>query len=315
MPSKRPRRSAATNHRDRQVSPQDSRPTGADRGQPSASSNGTAAVPAVARALDVIEFLADHTRSFGINELARELEIPVNSAFRILKCLESRGYVETEGTAGGYQLSTRFFSLGMRLYTRFDLRRRARPYMETLCQQTGESTQLYQLDGKAAIVLDCVTPESAWFLQFVPGTRMELLHAAANSKAILAFLDDDSVCRLLPKTLPTATPNTIAERDRLMAELAEIRRSGLAYDHEEYVVGVYCVGAPVFDVYDQVVAAVGLSGLVSRFRPEDLSRIEQQVLECARQISLAIGNNGPRFTAWLGERTRRKPRGNKLANR
>jgi IclR family acetate operon transcriptional repressor len=269
-------------------------------------SNGPAAVPAVARALDLIEYLADHTRPFGINELARELKIPVNSVFRILKCLESRGYVETDGTAGGYQLSTGFFSLGMRLHARFDLRRRARPYIQTLCQETGESAQLYQLEGKAALVLDCVTPDTAWFLQFVPGTRMELLHAAANSKAILAFLSDEAVCRLLPKTLPTATPNTITDRDRLLPELAEIRRTGLAYDHEEYVVGVYCVGAPIFDVHGQVVAGVGLSGLVSRFHAADLPRIEQQVFECARQISQAIGNDGRRFEAWAGARAKKK---------
>ncbi len=123
----------------------------------------TAGVPAVGRALDVIEYLADHGRPFGINELARELGFPVNSVFRILKCLEARGYVETEGPGGGYQLSTRFFSLGMRLYTRFDLRRRARPHLETLCRQTGETTQIYVFDAESAMVLDCVTPEAAWF--------------------------------------------------------------------------------------------------------------------------------------------------------
>ncbi len=258
----------------------------------------TAGVPAVGRALDVIEYLADHGRPFGINELARELGFPVNSVFRILKCLEARGYVETEGPGGGYQLSTRFFSLGMRLYTRFDLRRRARPHLETLCRQTGETTQIYVFDAESAMVLDCVTPEAAWFLQFVPGTRMELLHAAANSKAILAFLDEDVVRRLLGRSLRASTPNTITDRKKFMVELAEIRRTGLAYDREEYVVGVYCVGAAIFDVRDNVVAGAGVTGLVSRFRAEELPRVEQQVLDCARQISLAIGNDGRRFAGW-----------------
>lgn len=269
-----------------------------DSGVDGEVSAATAGVPAVGRALDVIEHLADHGRPFGINELARELGFPVNSVFRILKCLEARGYVETEGPGGGYQLSTRFFSLGMRLYTRFDLRRRARPHLETLCRQTGETTQIYVFEAESAMVLDCVTPEAPWFLQFVPGTRMELLHAAANSKAILAFLDEDVVRRLLGESLRASTPHTITDRDRFMAELAEIRRTGLAYDREEYVVGVYCVGAAVFDVRGDVVAGAGVTGLVSRFRPEDLPRIEVQVLDCARQISVAIGYDGPRFAAW-----------------
>jgi DNA-binding IclR family transcriptional regulator len=252
-----------------------------------------AAVPAVSRALDLIEFLADRGRPFGINELARELEIPVNSVFRILKCMENRGYVETESPGGGYQLSTRFFSLGMRLQARFDLRRRAHPHLKILCGETGETTQIYVLDGESAIVLECVTPEAPWFLQVVPGTRMEL-HTSAFSKAILAFMDEEAVRRLLPKRLTAMTPNTITDREQLMAELAEVRRRGLAYDREEYSLGVYCIGAPVFDVQGSVVAGAGVTGLVSRFQPEDLPRIEQRVLHCARQISSAIGYDGRR---------------------
>ena len=260
-----------------------------------------AAVPAVSRALDLIEFLADRGRSFGINELARELEIPVNSVFRILKCLENRGYVETDSPGGGYQLSTRFFSLGMRLQARFDLRRRAHPHMETLCRETGETTQIYILDGESSIVLDCVTPEAPWFLQVVPGTRMEL-HTSAFSKAILAFMEEDTVRGLLPKRLAAMTPNTITDRDRLMADLAEVRRTGLAYDREEYSLGVYCIGAPVFDVQGSVVAGAGLTGLVSRFRSEDLPRIEERVLHCAKQISSAIGHDGRRYAEIAGGR-------------
>lgn len=256
-----------------------------------------AAVPAVARALDVIEFLAQRSRAFGINELARELEIPVNSVFRILKCLEVRGYVETDGSSGGYQLSTRFFSLGMRLHARFDLRRRARPLLETLCRETGETTQIYLLDADSAIVLDCVTPDASWFLQVVPGSRM-MLHTSAFSKAILAFLPTEMARELLPESLQAMTPHSITDREAFFRDLAEVRRTGLAYDREEYTLGVYCVGAPIFDVHGEVVAGAGVSGLVSRFRPQDLPQIERQVLQCVEQVSLAIGHDGRRYEAW-----------------
>jgi len=255
------------------------------------------AVPAVSRALDLIEFLAERGQPFGINELARELEIPVNSVFRILKCLEARGYVETDSPGGGYQLSTRFFSLGMRLQSRFDLRRRARPHLEMLCRQTGETTQIYFLDGDTTIVLDCVTPEMPLYLQIVPGTRMEL-HASAFSKAILAFMPEEEVRRLLPKRLAAMTPNTITDREQFMTELAQIRRTGMAYDREEYTLGVYCVGAPIFDVNGDIAAGAGVTGLVSRFRAQDLPRIEKQVLRCVRQISSAIGHDGQRYTTF-----------------
>jgi IclR family transcriptional regulator, acetate operon repressor len=168
-----------------------------------------------------------------------------------------------------------------------------------LCRQTGETVKIYVLDGDAAIVLDCVTPEAPWFLQFVPGTRMEIVHAAAHSKAILAFLDDDTVRELLPKPLPATTPNTITDRKVLAVELAEIRRTGLAYDREEYLVGVSCIGSPIFDVHGNVAAGAGVTSLVGHDRTDDLPRIKRLVLDCARQISSAIGYDGQRYAQWL----------------
>ena len=153
------------------------------------SASNKYAVPAVEQMLDIVEHLAQNHRPYGITELARTLGISTNGVFRILRCLAQRGYAEAD-PAGGYQLGTKFFTLGMQLQARFDLRRRARPHLERLCEQSGETVQLYSLQGSHALVLDCVTPAASSFLQVLPGSRMEI-HASAFSKAILAFLPED----------------------------------------------------------------------------------------------------------------------------
>ena len=71
--------------------------------------------PAVDRALDILEFMAKHHRPYGATELSRCLNIPINSVFRILKRLTEREYTVQDPVSGGYQLSTRVFSLGMSL--------------------------------------------------------------------------------------------------------------------------------------------------------------------------------------------------------
>ena len=252
------------------------------------------AVPAVEQMLDIVEHLAQNHRGYGITELARALGITTNSAFRILKCLTERGYAETDPT-GGYRLGTKFFTLGMRLYSRFDLRRRARSHLERLCEQSGETVQLYALREDHALVLDCVTPAASSFIQVLPGSRMEI-HASAFSKAVLAFLPESEARRRLPRKLAALTPHTLTDREKLFEELARIRASGLAYDREGYMLGIFCIGAPVFNVNGEPVAGVGVTGLVSVSYPKKQSALEQTILTCAENISRDIGYEGGLFT-------------------
>lgn len=251
------------------------------------------AVPAVEQMLDIVEHLAQNHRGYGITELARALGISTNGVFRILKCLAERGYAEAD-PAGGYRLGTKFFTLGMKLHARFDLRRRARPYLERLCEQSGETVQLYALQADHALVLDCVTPAASSFIQVLPGSRMEA-YASAFSKAVLAFLPEAEARRRLPRKLAALTPHTITDKAKLFAELARIRATGLAYDREGYTLGIYCIGAPVFNVNGDAVAGVGVTGLISLFHPEKQSTLEQAILACAARISRDIGYEGVHF--------------------
>lgn len=259
--------------------------------------NGTSGgddVPAVARMLDLVGFLADRDRPYGIHELARALKLPVNSVFRILNCLEARGFVETAAPGAGYQLGAGFFSLGMKLHARFDLRRRARPHLEALARGTGETAQIHVPDGRDLLVLDVAAPPAPFFLQVIPGTRLEY-HAGAFGKACLAFRPEDRVRRLLPVRLPAFTSNTLTEWDRLQKEFQHARKTGLAYDREERVAGVYCIGAPVFDVNGEAVAGLGVTGLVSRFDAKSRRRFEREVLAAAARVSRDVGYRGDRF--------------------
>jgi DNA-binding IclR family transcriptional regulator len=252
------------------------------------------AVPAANRMLDIIEFLSTQSRPFGINELSRELHIPLNSVFRILKCLEARGYAEAERQSGGYRLGARLFTLGVRLHSRFELRRRARPHLDWLCEETGETCQIHTPHGDRVLVLDVVAPDAPYFMQIVPGNRL-YYHPNAFGKAILAFLSEEEVRRRLPDPLPRLTRRTLIARDALDRELAHARETGLTYDREEYVDGLYCIGAPVFDVNGVVVAGVGVTGLTSRFHPENRLAFEKAVMACAERISRDTGYDGDQF--------------------
>lgn len=254
----------------------------------------TYSAPAVDRTLDILEFMALHPRPYGATELSRCLNIPINSVFRILKRLTDRDYTIQDPFSDGYQLSTKVFSLGMSLYTRFELRQRARPHLEWLCRETEETCQLQIPHGDKVLVLDTVSPEVSYYLRIVPG-GLVYYHANAYGKAMLAFQSEEEVKKIIPPRLASLTPNTIVLRTDLMKQLEEVRRTGLGYDNEEYNEGIRCIGAPVFDVEGKIAGGLGVSGLVSTFRNNRQATFEQLVLECAHRVSKDIGYSGDYF--------------------
>jgi DNA-binding IclR family transcriptional regulator len=254
----------------------------------------TYSAPAVDRTLDILEFMAVHPRPYGATELSRCLNIPINSVFRILKRLTDREYTVQDPFSDGYQLSTKVFSLGMSLYTRFELRQRARPHLEWLCRETEETCQLQIPHGDKVLVLDTVSPEVSYYIRVVPG-GLVYYHPNAYGKVMLAFLSEEEIKKIIPPRLPSLTPHTIVLRTDLIKQLEDVKKTGLGYDNEEYNEGIRCIGAPVFNVEGRAVGGLGVSGLVSTFRNNRQATFEQLVLECAHRVSKDIGFSGDYF--------------------
>jgi DNA-binding IclR family transcriptional regulator len=215
-----------------------------------------------------------------------------------MKRLVERGYVEVDANTGKYQLSTKFFSIGMSLYTRFELRQSARKHLEWLSGETGETAQIHVPDGVQMLVMDTVVPHASYFLQVIPGSRVHY-HCNAFGKVVLAFMDEPAVRAILPKNLPSLTKNTITDINVLLSQMANVRKTGIAFDAEEYNNGVFCIGSPVFDIEGKAVAGLGITGLTGRYHSSDSKKIIQAVLETARRVSAETGYDGDYFTKIL----------------
>jgi len=250
--------------------------------------------PAVDRTLDIIEFLSENPGSFGINELARRLSFPVNSAFRVLKRLEERGYVEADPESQGFRLSSKLFSLGMKLHSSFELRKVSRPHLEALAERAGETVQIHVPKGLAMLVLDCVFPRRPYYLHVEPGSLLQW-HADAFGKAVFAFSKEGSDESLKAMKLKPLTDRTLTDWRSLRDELAEARETGFAYDREEYTRGIYCVGSPVFNALGDAVAAIGVTGLSSRPWEGGEESLKAAILLCASEISKSLGYEGDFF--------------------
>lgn len=243
--------------------------------------------PAADGVLEVLEFLVENPGAWGPTELNRQLGTGTNLIFRVLNALAEHGYVK-RNEAGKYELGAKLFSLGMRLHSRFELRTCARPFLQRLAAETGETCQLQVPDGDRMLSVDCIYPACDYYLAVNPGAHLHY-HCNAFGKAVLAFRSEPELREFFRKPLEPMTPHTIVSEELLRRELREIRKTRVATEFDEYLTGGYCIGSPVFDASGNVVAGIGISALSSRRTEENTDYFKNLVRQCAEEITKSTG--------------------------
>ncbi|QGN34952.1 IclR family transcriptional regulator [Microlunatus sp. Gsoil 973] len=219
-------------------------------------------VQSVERAFYLLELLADNG-DLSLTELSASIELPAPTTHRFLKTLVSLGYVR--------QLSNRRYGLGLglvRLAGRVDAQFGpiAKPHLDTLAKEIGESANLAVLDGDRVVYI-AQSPSPHPMRMFTEVGHRAHTHSTGVGKAILAQLPDDQVARIVQRAgLPPATDRTITDAGKLRSELNRIRRAGYATDNGEQENGVCCYAVAVPDV--PISMAISVSGPAFRMTKE-----------------------------------------------
>ncbi|MDR3552875.1 MAG: IclR family transcriptional regulator [Clostridia bacterium] len=246
------------------------------------------AAPAVSRLLNIIELMSSEDRGFSINEIARALGYPVNTVYRICMEMQERGYLEKDAENGLYYIGGRFFTIGQVAGSRIELRTRALPYLQRLRDALNETIHLTVLRGNRMVLLDQLETKEPIRIYVETGSLL-YPHASAFGKCLLAYCGDAYLAGYLKENALRLTERTIIDPRKLADELEGIRGRGWAFDHEEYMSGVVCVGAPVHSLKGRGVAAVGVVAPSFRFTREKMAEAAALVKEAADEISSAMG--------------------------
>jgi DNA-binding IclR family transcriptional regulator len=244
-------------------------------------------VAAVERALDVLEALAAAGEDVGTNELARRTGVNASSVSRLLATLAAGGYVEHVDETGRYRLGLQLLHLGNVVLARLDLRGLARPHLERLVEETGETATLSVPGERDAVTVDFV--QSASSVQSVARLgRPSVGHATAAGKVVLAFGD------VVPPTEPLErfTVRTVTDPPKLALELEQVRTQGWAEAAGERERDLNAVAAPVFAADGSLAGILGVQGPEGRFDRAARWRAAEPLLAHARAVSEALGS-GP----------------------
>lgn len=246
-------------------------------------------VPAVDRALAVLEILSESKRGFSISELARRLKAPKSSIHLIVTTLEQRGYLLKNQQSRRYFVGLKLVSLARLALDSFELRQQAMPFLLPLAAKTGLTVHMAVLEGNEAVLIERIESPGLVKLNTWIGQRMHV-NCTALGKALVAFLPDDEFKRRVQmRRLIKHNQNTISSITKLRDDLSQVRSLGYAVDDEEEEVGVRCIGAPIFDYTGRTASALSVAGTTIQIPAGDVERLAKLVQETAGKISRELG--------------------------
>lgn len=244
-------------------------------------------IPALARTFDVIDYISKSSDGASFGDIVKGLDAPKASIFRILHTLESRAWIEKKGDR--YHLDYMLIHYGMLTLARRDLVEVARPHLQALMRDLGETAHLAVLSGTQSMLMAVCESENHIRLSSPVGTLLPL-NCTSHGKVFLAWSIDELLETFLTDVdLTAGTSRSLTTIEELKKEIEQIRIQGYALDDLEFFNDVRCCAAPIFDGAGQCIAAVGITATGARFPSSMIAEGAARVKDAAATISRAMG--------------------------
>ena len=247
-------------------------------------------VQSLGRAFAILEEIARHREGVGLADLSKLVGLHNSTTFHLAKTMVSLGYIRREKDSKRYRVGRLLFALAASALDEIEMVNVATPALEDLSRETGESSHFAVRMGDAVVVIARTSGPGAFHLTDRVGV-LRPAHCTALGKVILASLRQDQLERFLARVeLKPSTAHTITESPVLLREIAEIRRSGIAYDDGEFNLEVRCVAVPVKDFTGQIIGALGISGPIWRLSNQVMQSRAKTVQAASNRLSAAFGS-------------------------
>lgn len=243
-------------------------------------------IQSVLRAVDILKCF-ENAEELGVTEISNEIGLHKATAFNIISTLERCRYLEKSETSGKYRLGIELFRIGTKVNS--NLRKLALPYLEMLVSQFKETVNLVIRDKDCVIYLEKVESPHSMRISTMVGGRLPV-NATAVGKAILSGYPDDELLEIISGlSFAKFTENTIADKEKLLEYIKEVRLRGYSEDFEELETGLTCVAAPIFNHGGKAFAAISVSGPTSRMNEELRNKIGEVLVALTKEISEKLG--------------------------
>lgn len=239
-------------------------------------------IQVIARAAKILNALGECPNGMSLGEIAQAVALPRSTVQRIVSALDSVQLVRVQG-AGGVRLGPALLRLIATVHT--DVVAIAQPWLQSLCDATGETVSLARASGLQLAIVHCVVADRE--LRVVPRIGMNLpLYSTSGGKALMALDSDEAARALVGDAYEAMTDLTIKTFPELLASLKAIRRTGISYDRGETLEGISTMAVAI----DTILGRYSISLLVpsTRFQKHE-ARFREAILKCKEGLVDEIG--------------------------
>lgn len=240
------------------------------------------------KGLDILEVILHNKKEISIIDLAKYAGLSNSTTHRILSILVERGYIYQKQKGAKYSLGYKFLLYDQMSdieYNFVNVKHEANPFLEELSEKISETMVLSIFNGREPVDIMAIVPDIILKASTGIGTKSPL-HCTAVGKMFLACMPDDKINRILSSyELIPYTEKTIINFDLLKIEINNSRTEGIAYDDEEYIVGLRSAAAPIILDTGEVIACIYFFGPSARISRRKMKQIGILVRNCALEIS------------------------------
>ena len=226
---------------------------------PQARGDGT-----VGKALALLDTVAGAGRPLRFAEILARSDYPKATLHRLLQTLVSQDMLAYHPERQTYAPGMRLVRLAHAAWAQSSLAPLARPFVDALSAEVGETIHLAQLSEGQVLYVDkrnALKPVE----MFSDAGKVGPGYCTGVGKAMLAFLpDDERATAIAQQSFYRHTEQTLDSPDRLEAALTEIRESGVSYDREEHEPGIICIAVPILSSAGRVMGALSITGSTRR---------------------------------------------------
>lgn len=213
--------------------------------------NEKSQVQVIARAATILRALEDENAGLSLGQIAQRVNLARSTVQRIVAALETEKLVIAATPNGRVRLGPTILRLAASV--RSDFIALARPFLERLSEELHETVDLSTVKKDHLVFIDQVIGSQRLRTVSAVGETFPLT-CTANGKAYLAQLSDSAVEALVGRSYDARTPKTITRLDALINELKIVRRTGVAFDREEHMLGICAAGVAMHDPLGNAVA-------------------------------------------------------------
>ncbi len=245
----------------------------------------------VGKALSVLDQVAAFERPVRFGEVLNDSPYPKGTLYRILQNLVHEKMLSYDNLQQSYSLGIRLMGLAHAAWKNASLAPIARPFIEELAAEVGETVHLAQIDGGQVLFVDKLNT-SGRFETLAEVGKVAPAYCTGVGKVMMAFMAPKrQELNLKQQAFLGYTPSTHTTEKGLIAELKQISKDGIAFDRQEHQQGIISIAAPILSTNGRVVGAVSIVTSTTRHNLDGLTAFREPLLNSVKKI-------GDEATSW-----------------